>query len=130
MSERYKREIEEILDNIEELPLHRPRPQKRSLTRAMLAAVGQFLGGRGWTLTPGRIMLGSLVLLLVALLFKASMPGLVVPILVWAAVVVFIVGYALFFINPHASYEKRWRGQVIERSLGWWERFLRLVRGR
>ena len=129
MSERYQQEIEEILGKIDELPLHRAKPKKLSFPRIMLTAAGRFLGGRGWNLSPGRIMLGSLVLLLLALLFRASMPGMVAPI-AWAAVVLFILGYALFFINPHASNEKRWRGQLIETVPSWWERFLRWVKGR
>lgn len=129
MSERYQREIEEILDKIEELPLGRAKAKRRGFPRAVLAAVGRFLGGRGWGLSPGRIMLGSLVLLLVALLFRTSMPGMVAPI-AWAAVVLFILGYALFFINPHTSYERRWRGQTVENTPGRWERFRRWVRNR
>ena len=129
MSERYQREIEEILDKIGELSRGRAKPKKRGFFRTMLTAAGRFLGGRGWNLSPGRIMLGSLVLLLLALIFRASMPGMVAPI-AWAAVVLFILGYALFFINPHASNEKRWRGQLIETVPSWWERFLRWVKGR
>ena len=129
MSERYQREIEEILDKIGELPRGKAKPKKQGFLRTMLTAIGRFLGGRGWNLSPGRIMLGSLVLLLLALIFRASMPGMVAPI-AWAAVVLFILGYALFFINPHASYEKRWRGQPIESTPSWWERFLHWVKRR
>ena len=124
MSERYQREIDEILNKIGDLPPHSAGAKKRSFFGAMLAAIGGFLGGRGWNLSPGRIMLGSVVLLLVALLFRASMPGLVAPI-AWAAVVIFILGYALFFIQPHPSYERRWRGRPIEGPPTWRERFRR-----
>ena len=129
MSERYQREIEEILGQINGEPQHTARPKKRGFGRAVIAAIGRFLGGRGWNLSPGRIMVGSLVLLLLAALFRASMPGLVAPI-AWAAVIVFILGYALFFINPHPSNEKRWRGRLIETTPGWWERFVRRAKGR
>ena len=129
MSERYQREIEEILDQADDLPVNRAKPKKRSFLGVLGIGVSRFLGGRGWHLSPGRIMLGSLALLLIALLFKSSMPGLVAP-LAWTAVVLFILGYALFFINPRASNEKRWRGRVIETVPSWWDRFLRRVKGR
>lgn len=128
MSEKYQREIEEILGNVEDLRSRSAKSKKRGVLRAIGPVVGRFLGGRSWRLSPGRIMLGSLVLLLVALLIKGSMPGFVAPI-VWTGVVLFILGYALFFINP-PSYEKRWRGHVIETAPRWRTRFLRWLKGR
>ena len=127
MPEKYQREIEEILGNVEDLRAHRAKMERRGFLRTSGAALGRFLGGRGWHLSPGRIMLGSLSLLLVALLLKSSTPGLVAP-MVWTGIVLFILGYALFFINP-PSYEKRWRGHVIERTPRWRDRFLRWRRG-
>ena len=128
MSEKYQREIEEILGNVEDLRARSAKSKKRGFLRAIGPVIGGFLGGRGWRLSPGRIMLGSLVLLLVALLIKGSTPGLVAP-LVWTGVVLFILGYALFFINP-PPYEKRWRGHVIETTPRWRDRFLRWLKGR
>ena len=128
MSERYQREIEEILGDSQELPQGKSLPKERSIARILLAALGRFLGGRGWGLSPGRIMLGSLGLILIAFLFRASMPGLVAPI-AWVGLVVFILGYALFFINPSGSYEKRWRGQVIESQPRLRERIVKWIRG-
>ena len=125
MSAKYQREIEEILNKIEEPLLHRAQGKKQSYTRAALGGIGQFLGGRSWNLSPGRIMVSSVLLLLVALLFKASMPGFLGPAIAWGAIVLFILGYALFFIKPGSPYEKRWRGQPIETSPRWWERLLR-----
>lgn len=127
MSQKYQREIEEILGNVEELRSHRAGQKRQGLIHASGAAFVRLMGGRGWHLSPGRIMLGSLALLLVALLMKGSMPGLVAP-MVWTGIVLFILGYALFFINP-PSYEKRWRGHVIEKPPRWRERFLRWRKG-
>ncbi|MFH1141078.1 MAG: hypothetical protein V1724_05310 [Chloroflexota bacterium] len=128
MSEKYQREIEEILVNIEDLRSHRASQKRRGFLPASRATLGSLVGGRGWHLSPGRIMLGSLALLLVALLLKSSMPGLVAP-MVWTGIVLFILGYALFFINP-PSYEKRWRGNVIERPPRRRDHFLRWFKGR
>ncbi len=126
MPEQYQKEIEEILERVSNLPKQRGRRRRRSLFRAFLRGLGSFLGGRSWKLSPGRIMLGALILLLLALWFRSSMPGLVGPI-AWAAVILFILGYAFFFINPRAPYEKRWRGQPVDDSLPlpWWERIRR-----
>ena len=129
MSERYRREIEEILGDIERPPPERAKSERRSLAQVVLKSVGRFLGGRSCKLSPGRVVLGSLVLLLVALLFRASMPGLVAPI-AWAAVVMFILGYALFFISPLPAYEKRWRARLIERPPTLRERFLHWMKSR
>ncbi|MBI4200768.1 MAG: hypothetical protein HY531_00590 [Chloroflexi bacterium] len=126
MSNRYQREIEEILDKIGSLPPGRERPARRRGFWPALSAAGRFLRGPWWHLSPGRIMLGTVVLLLVALLFKASMPGLVAPI-AWIAVFLFVLGYALFFINPQ-PYERRWRGQPVETGPGLWQKLLRWLK--
>lgn len=125
MSERYQQEIEDLLKEIEAVPAQKGSGGKPSLRRALFALIGRFLGGRGWNLSPGRIMVGSLALLLVALLIKGNLPGIAGPALAWAAVGLFILGYALFFINPSQAYEKQWRGQPIERPLSLWERLVR-----
>ena len=129
MSEKYQREIEDILGQIEGPTQPKAKPRRPGLFRVLLNALGRFLGGKGWNLSPGRIMLGSLSILLVALLFNASMPGILGPALAWVAVILFILGYALFFINPSSSYEKRWRGEAIETPPTVWERFLRRIKG-
>lgn len=125
MSERYRREIEDLLEQIEELPPQDRQGKKPSLRRALFSLIGRFLGGRGWNLSPGRIMVASIALLLVALLIKGNLPGFVGPLLAWGAVALFILGYALFFINPNQAYEKRWRGQPIGKSTSLWNRLLR-----
>ena len=113
MSERYRREIEDILGEVEELPVGAPQPKKPSFIRESFAYIGQALSGGG-RISPGKILLLSLVFVLVAALFNAALPGFIIPILLWSAVIIFIVGYALFFINTSEPYEKRWRGQVLE----------------
>ncbi|MCH7705639.1 MAG: hypothetical protein IIB33_01160 [Chloroflexi bacterium] len=128
MSERYRQEIEDLLEQIEELPPQERSSKKPSLRRAMFALIGRFLGGKGWNLSPGRIMVASIALLLVALLIKGNLPGIAGPVLAWGAVALFILGYALFFINPSQTYETRWRGQTIEKPPSLWERIRRRVK--
>ena len=130
MSEKYQREIEDILGGIEGAPPGQPKRKKRGPVRGIFALLGRVFGGRGGWFSPGRVMLTALTLLLVALLFKASIPGFIVPMLLWAAVIVFILGYALFFINANEPYEKRWRERPVEGPPSYWARWRRWVRGR
>ncbi len=113
MAERYKREIDEILRQAGELGAgKRSRP---SLPRLMWMGLTQSLGGKRWSLSPGRVMFIAVALLLSALIMS-------VPLLAWAGLILFIVGYAMFFVHP-PKIEKRWRGQPMDYSGGaWWHR--------
>ena len=125
MSEKYQKEIEDLLDNISSFPQRRAKKRRQGLFSAVLSGVGKFLGGRGWSISRGRIMLGAVILLLMAWWFTTMLPG-IAGLVAWVAVILFILGYALFFINPRSSYEKRWRGEPLEQSPApWWARFRR-----
>jgi hypothetical protein len=129
MKERYRREIEDILSNIEvendessiqtsEKPEVSSDTESRSLSDAIKS------------IRPGKIVLSSLILLLVALLLGPSFPGFLGSLMVWGAVVIFIVGYSLIFIRPGQKYEKRWRGEPIDRpEIGFLERLRRKFTG-
>ena len=128
MSERYKREIEEILEEAGDLEPARPRLGKGpSFWRLVRAYIGQSLRGNRWSLSPGRVMLIAVSLLLAALVLRGALPGIVGP-LAWAGLLLFIVGYGLFFVKP-PKIEKRWRGQTVEsggESL--WTKFRRRIK--
>ena len=135
MSERYQREIEEILNQAGEsvpadgskkgrgIPLIPPFFRKGSGT------------GRRVHFSSGRLMFIGLALLLSAILVSAMFPGLLGPI-VWLSLILFILGYVLFFARPSAGPEKRWRGRVIEQDSssgmagGWMRGFQRWFRRR
>ena len=69
---------------------------------------------RGLRISAGKLMLASFALLLLALILGAAGIGSVVHFVI-AGLVLFVIAYALFFIRPgSASYEKRWRGRIIE----------------
>jgi hypothetical protein len=123
MSERYKKEIEEVLKQAGELGTSSGRPRRqRSLWGLIWLQVAQSVGGRTWSITPGRVMLTAVALLLGALIVRSFAPG-IVGLLFWAGLVLFIVGYAMFFVRPK-TVEKRWRGQSIEYDGStWWDRF-------
>ena len=113
MSERYQREIEEILEEAGDLEPARLRFGKGpSFWRLVRAYIGQSLHGNRWSFSPGRVMLIAVSLLLAALVLRGALPGIVGP-LAWAGLLLFIVGYGLFFVKP-PKIEKRWRGQPLE----------------
>ncbi len=130
MSQRYQREIEDLLGKLDDTATQQPQPKRRRPGRRFFAPLGWLFAGRGHWLSPGRVLLTALCLLLVALLFKASMPGFLAPLLLWGAVIVFILGYALFFINAKDPPEKRWRGQAIEGPPSTMDRLRRWLQGR
>jgi len=125
MSNRYQREIEEILQQAGELGTGKGRRGgRKGLLNLLRGYVAQSIGGRNLSITPGRVMLVAVALLLSALIMTSAIPGLVGP-LAWAGLLLFIVGYAMFFIRP-GKVDKRWRGQPIDdRGERWWERFRR-----
>ncbi len=125
MPEKYQKEIEDLLDNLSSLPRGPARKRKPSLVRVALGGIGALLGGRGWRISPGRIMLGAVILLLTAWWFTTMLPALA-GLVAWAAVILFILGYAFFFISPRSTYQKRWRGEPLEQEPSpWWTRFRR-----
>ena len=130
MSDKYQKEIEEILKRAEDvLPRERTRPSKREQGSSFSNPLDRLSGGRVLKISAGKLMLTSFALLLLALIVGATQLGFAVP-LVIAGLVLFVVAYALFFIRPNpSSYEKRWRGRVIEDSPSPLERLKRWLRG-
>ena len=128
MSERYKKEIEEILRQSGELaPAGKDGRPRLSVWRQILLSITRSLGGRSWSLSPGRVMVSAVLLLLLSLIFTRMVPGIGGP-LALAGLILFIVGYGMFFVKP-SKIEKRWRGQPIEYSRGsWWDRIRRKPR--
>ena len=128
MSKKYQQEIEEILKQAGEIvPSGRSRKSPDSIWRLMRLYIGQSLWGKGWSISPGRIMLTAGCLLVAALIVRAMVPGLAAPLGV-AGLLLGVVGYAMFFIKP-PKIEKKWRGQSLELPReSWWDRFRRKQR--
>ena len=125
MSDRYKREIEEILRQAGDMTGGPEFRRRQSLPRLAWIQLRDTFGGKGWSLSPGRVMLIAVGLLLSALVFRAMVPGGVVALLGWAGLVLLIVGYAMFFVRPR-EFEKRWRGRPVDDSgEPWWQRLRR-----
>ncbi len=130
MPEQYQDEIEEILKQAGESP--RP-PVERQPKGGPLQLLRQYfrqsMSGKGWPISPGRVMLTAVSLLLAALLLRPFVPG-AVGFLALAGLLIFMVGYLMFFVKPRGGLEKKWRGQSVEEPsqnalTAWWERFRR-----
>jgi hypothetical protein len=129
MSQRYQKEIEDILRQAGEVGSGKgPRRPRQSLLRLAWIYVARSLGGKTWSISPGRIMLAAVSLLLSALIVGAFVPGGIVAPLAWAGLLLFIVGYAMFFVRP-PKVEKRWREQAIDDGTeAWWDRLRRKLK--
>lgn len=129
MKERYRREIEDILSSTE-VENHESSIQASEKPEVASDTKPRFLSEVIRNIRPGKVVLSSLILLLIALLLGPSFPGFLGSLMAWGAVVIFIVGYSLIFIRPGQKYEKRWRGVPIDRpEIGFLERLRRKFTG-
>ena len=126
MSSKYQREIEEILQKAGDLgSTRRPRRAARqSLPQLVWLYVKRSLSGRLWSITPGRVMLFGLVVLLSSWVVGSFVGG-VSGYLAWGGLLISIVGYGMVLAKPPAR-DKRWRGQPVDEPYeSWWDRFRR-----
>jgi hypothetical protein len=127
MSSKYQREIEEILEKAGDLESSRRsrRAARHSLPRLVWLYVKRSLSGKLWSLSPGRVMLFGLVLLLSTLVVRPFVNG-VSGYLAWAGLLISIVGYGMVLVKPPTTGERHWRGQPIDSpGESWWGRFRR-----
>lgn len=132
MPDQYQKEIEDILKKAEaEAPLPSGN-SRRSLRGMVWQYIRQSLNTKAWGVSPGRIMLAALALLLAGLVLRYMIPAL--GYLMWVSLVVFIIGYGMVFLRPSKSPldRKMWRGRYIddERDGGssWWQGLKRRFR--
>ena len=122
----YQQEIEDILRKAEaEAPL--PSPQsRRSLRTLVWQFARQSLNSNAWGVSPGKIMLAALGILLAAFLLRPLVPGMF-GLLAWAGLIIFIVAYGMVFLRPSkAGQRKMWRGRYLDEEEGddgdsWWK---------
>jgi hypothetical protein len=138
MANKYEQEIEEILKRAGESPPveaqrddekpadDRPKAKPRPVPRQEL---GGYARGVGWpagltAITPGKVLLAGLVVLLIAVLVEAR-------ILVWAGLAMVAIGYVGHFMRPRsAPVQKYWRQRPLETPpQSAMERFKRWIRG-
>lgn len=134
MSDKYRKEIEEILKNAGEVvpdetvgEMERPLEDRPSAARlASNSDKGQVSyppRGRWPRITPGKILLTGLIVFIITVLLQ-------VWVLIWVGLALLVVGYLLFFVSPrNISIEKRWRGESIEDQVeSPWDLFKRWVK--
>ena len=123
MSQRYQREIEEILgkanedasDEASDESAGRPKRGQRTAHRA---APPRRPRRFSFSFTPGRLFQVGVVLLVVAVVVNwidVNLMGisLAAPI-AYVGVALFIIAYVSFFTRPRRTVERRWRGQVLD----------------
>lgn len=121
MSQRYQREIEEILGkaNDGEAPPEAPARGRRAPSRA---APPRRPRRFALDFTPGSMFVAGVVLLLAALvvnLLNVTVAGFgAAGPLAWVGIGLFIFAYISYFTRPRRTIERRWRGQSIEDAPG------------
>jgi hypothetical protein len=116
VSDKIEREVEEILRKLDKFVPEESRlvRTRRRLGQATSDLAGALLG-RLSRISLGQVMLASLVVVVVAFLFRSSSPTLAR----WAIIgglLLFFGAFVLSVVGGRSRYEKRWRGQVIDLS--------------
>lgn len=132
MPDKYQDEIEKILEGLgENAPTNsagEPGKPARSAPSELSTADGQPArrgsGRRGPTVSPGKLAVAGLLLLLLGAIIKMTW-------LIWGGLGLLVGAYLLFFVKPRSSsYEKRWRGQLLEdQPASTWEQLKRWLKG-
>lgn len=128
MPSRYQREIEEILSQTgkaaPQLPA-KPRAKNRGSRGGWGSVVAGAFGLLPWRVSPAKLMVASIGILLAALLLNVfNAPG--VSPLVIVGIILFIVAYTLFFLpSSRPTVERRWRGRPVEYPRVSWRHRLR-----
>ena len=113
MSERYEKEIEDILGQANERAPGKPGSKRGRSAISRLPRAGWRPPRVRLNLTPGKLLLAGVALLLIALILGSFVPA-IGPFAFWLGIGLFVLGYVLFFARPRRSMERRWRGQSIE----------------
>jgi hypothetical protein len=137
MSDRLEREIEEILDKIEQFPA--PETRRARARRRWLRRVGGAISDRQRSvmrelsrISISQVMLTSFLMILGSFFFRRFSP-LLMSWALYAGVVLFISSFAIMMFGRRStrSVEGRWRGREVayeytrpsltQRVKRWWE---------
>jgi hypothetical protein len=115
MSNRYQREIEEILDQVNEDASKGSQPKGRASQAQRTRSARRPRSGAGprAMFTSGRLMLAGVILIVSSLLMIGVLPSLAGP-AVWLGIALLITGYLVYFAKPRRTIERKWRGESIE----------------
>ena len=123
MPDKYELEIEEILAKSSKAS-KRPDTSK-SFLNMLFRYLNQSVRVRNFQISPGRIMLVGICLLLLALIIKTFAPTWT-SFFAWTGLLILILGYFLFFLgSKNSAPQKKWRGRPIETKTKWTDRFKR-----
>jgi len=115
MPQRYQKEIEEILGQVDENPSVRSGSSSGRQQRRWEVSRAQSMSYRAprerFRFTIGKALLAGVILLVISPLFGSL--SLMAPIAFGG--IAFILGaYVVYFTKPRRALERRWRGQSIE----------------
>ena len=127
MTEKYKDEIEEILRKAGEVAPSKPtrdteRPpedgRRDSMVSRRTPAPNQRPKPSRPSITPGKLMLAGVILLLIGIRFWP---------MIWVGLALLVGAYLMYFVSSRSiNYEKRWRGRsVADRPVSYWAQFKR-----
>ena len=109
MSNRYQREIEDILSQVNDAtPADDEGGKRRQLRRKLLQRDSEKKRRR--SLSNGRLMLMGVALLILSLPIGAIVPALAAPAAL-LGIALLIVAYIAFFSKPRSRSGKMWRGE-------------------
>ena len=115
MADQLQREIEDILDKLDEfIPEKRTRRGLRTRLAGSIAGLGRSIRSLFSRISLGHLMIASLVLIFVAFVFRSSTIGQFSLIAGLGLLALTIV--ISFLTNRRPRAEKRWRGQVVDLS--------------
>jgi len=121
MPEKYEREIEEILAKSSK-ESKKAHPNK-SFLNIFFRYLNQSVRIRNFKISPGRIMLVGLCLLLLALIIS-TFTSTWTSFFAWIGLLLLILGYFLFFLgSKNSATEKLWRGRPIQTKSKWTDIF-------
>ena len=114
--QRYQREIEEILDQVNEEPADKTGSRRRPRSGRAGSEVrpeGSPRPRLAFDFSPGRLFLIGAGMLVAALVL--SVFGFVfAAVFAWIGIGLFVVAYIRYFARPRRSVDRMWRGQSIE----------------
>ena len=125
MVDKYKKEIEEILEQAGEATNVQQEKQhweelSPSLSGLLWLYASKCARNKIRSVRSGSTMVMGVVFIGLALVLGRIIPGLGIALGV-GGILLFLLSYSVFFIRPNKA-EKRWRGQVIRPNLSWWKR--------
>ena len=130
MSDRMRRDIDEILSKYEKFPLREPLPRRlRRKASELTTAAGQLLAAPLRYVTAGRLMLLGLILVLAGYFGWGG--ASTTQVIIIAGLIVFALAFMVSLRRRSPHVEQRWRGQPLdlhEPSVGtrlraWWGRW-------